>query len=163
MNQFKCIVCGYIHAGDEAPDRCPICKASSEKFTPYLNEENENGSVCGNIFDILETAHEAVKRITHIKTPEIIFETYYFLPGQSIDYHKHPEGGQVFIIMQGSGEFYTDTGDDNGAETAVKIKTGDYISAPKNSWHKIINTGRNILVISQVMPQNAGMILRSSR
>jgi quercetin dioxygenase-like cupin family protein len=162
MSQFKCAVCGYIHQSEEAPDRCPFCRASGEKFTPYLTEENESGVIHDNIFDILETAHEATKKITHLKTPEMIFETYYFLPGQIIDYHKHPSGDQIFIIMQGSGEFYTDTGADNG-ETAVKIKTGDYISAPKNTWHKIINTGNNILVMSQVITQNAGMILKNSR
>ncbi len=159
MSQFKCLVCGYIHQSDEAPDRCPICKASGEKFAPYLSEENERGVIHDNIFDILETAHESTKRITHIKTSEMIFETYYFLPEQTIDYHKHPDGDQIFIVMQGSGELYTDT----GSETAVKIKTGDYISAPKNTWHKIINTGKNILVISQIISQSAGMILRSSR
>lgn len=165
MSQFKCLVCGYIHPGDEPPDRCPICKASGEKFAPCLSEENENCVIHDNIFDILETAHEATKRITHIKTPKMIFETYYFLPGQIIDYHKHPDGDQIFIVMQGSGEFYTDTGTDTdaGVKTAIKIKAGDYISAPKNTWHKIINNGNNILVISQVMTQNAGMILKSSR
>ena len=32
MKKFICTVCGYIHEGDKAPDFCPICKVSSEKF-----------------------------------------------------------------------------------------------------------------------------------
>ena len=32
MKKWKC-VCGYIHDGDEAPDVCPKCGASSDKFT----------------------------------------------------------------------------------------------------------------------------------
>lgn len=29
---WKCSVCGYIHNGDEAPDKCPKCGAPKEKF-----------------------------------------------------------------------------------------------------------------------------------
>ena len=29
---WKCTVCGYIHEGDNAPDVCPKCGASKEKF-----------------------------------------------------------------------------------------------------------------------------------
>ena len=30
--KFICTVCGYVHEGDEAPERCPQCKAPREKF-----------------------------------------------------------------------------------------------------------------------------------
>jgi len=33
MKKWKCTVCGYIHDGDEAPDTCPKCNASKDKFT----------------------------------------------------------------------------------------------------------------------------------
>lgn len=157
--RFKCVVCGYIHESDELPERCPVCKAPREKFAPYFPEENESGFVHGNIFDALDTAHEATKKITHLKTEEMVFETYYFLPGQTIDYHKHPSGDQIFMVLQGKGEFFFDT----GIESPVSIKAGDYILAPRDVWHKIVNTGANILVMTQVMARNAGMILRSSR
>lgn len=32
MKKFRCKVCGYIHEGDEAPEKCPQCKAPKEKF-----------------------------------------------------------------------------------------------------------------------------------
>lgn len=32
MKKFVCTVCGYVHEGNEPPDVCPICKASSDKF-----------------------------------------------------------------------------------------------------------------------------------
>lgn len=31
MKKFVCTICGYVAEG-EAPDKCPICKAPSEKF-----------------------------------------------------------------------------------------------------------------------------------
>ncbi len=30
--KFVCSVCGYVHEGPEAPEFCPQCKASKEKF-----------------------------------------------------------------------------------------------------------------------------------
>ena len=32
MAKFVCKVCGYVHIGDEAPEKCPQCGASKEKF-----------------------------------------------------------------------------------------------------------------------------------
>ena len=32
MKKFVCTVCGYVHEGNEAPDFCPQCKASKDKF-----------------------------------------------------------------------------------------------------------------------------------
>ncbi len=29
---FKCSVCGYVHEGLDAPDRCPKCGATKDKF-----------------------------------------------------------------------------------------------------------------------------------
>ncbi len=30
--KFICTVCGFVHEGDEAPERCPQCKAPKSKF-----------------------------------------------------------------------------------------------------------------------------------
>lgn len=32
MKQWVCSVCGYVHTGDNAPEVCPQCKASKDKF-----------------------------------------------------------------------------------------------------------------------------------
>ena len=31
--KYVCNVCGYVHEGDAAPEKCPVCKAPAEKFT----------------------------------------------------------------------------------------------------------------------------------
>ena len=33
MAKFQCTICGQIHEGLEAPEKCPLCKAPSSKFT----------------------------------------------------------------------------------------------------------------------------------
>ena len=36
--KFICSVCGYVHEGDAAPERCPQCKVPAEKFTVQTGE-----------------------------------------------------------------------------------------------------------------------------
>ena len=31
--KYVCHVCGYVHEGDSAPEKCPICNAPASKFT----------------------------------------------------------------------------------------------------------------------------------
>ncbi len=38
MKKFVCTVCGYVHYGNEAPEKCPQCGAAREKFA----EKSEN-------------------------------------------------------------------------------------------------------------------------
>ncbi len=37
--KFVCQVCGYVHEGAEAPEKCPICKAPAAKFTKQAEEK----------------------------------------------------------------------------------------------------------------------------
>ena len=30
--KFKCKVCGYVHTGDSAPEKCPVCQVSGSEF-----------------------------------------------------------------------------------------------------------------------------------
>ena len=39
--KFRCTVCGYIHEGDSAPEQCPLCKVSADKFVEV--EEKKEG------------------------------------------------------------------------------------------------------------------------
>ncbi len=36
--KYVCSVCGYIHEGDNPPEECPVCHASSDKFKPVEGE-----------------------------------------------------------------------------------------------------------------------------
>lgn len=38
MKKFVCNVCGYVHEGDAAPEKCPICGAPASKFTEQAAE-----------------------------------------------------------------------------------------------------------------------------
>jgi len=37
MKKFSCTICGYIHEGKSAPDKCPTCKVDKDKFIELSN------------------------------------------------------------------------------------------------------------------------------
>ena len=39
MKKFVCSVCGYVHEGEAAPEKCPICKAPAAKFSEMTGEK----------------------------------------------------------------------------------------------------------------------------
>ena len=39
--KFICTVCGYVHEGNEAPEQCPLCKVSRDKFNEVVETEGE--------------------------------------------------------------------------------------------------------------------------
>lgn len=32
MKKFVCSVCGFVHSGEAAPEKCPVCGVPSERF-----------------------------------------------------------------------------------------------------------------------------------
>ena len=40
--KFICTVCGYVHEGDAAPEKCPICGAPASKFKELTEGEALN-------------------------------------------------------------------------------------------------------------------------
>ena len=39
MKKFVCTVCGYVHEGNEAPEKCPVCQVPAEKFAEPKGEK----------------------------------------------------------------------------------------------------------------------------
>ena len=59
MAKYVCSVCGYVHEGDSAPEKCPLCKVPAEKFTKQAEEkvlaaEHVVGVAKGAPMDIIE-------------------------------------------------------------------------------------------------------------
>ncbi|WP_455719054.1 rubredoxin-like domain-containing protein, partial [Anaerosporobacter sp.] len=38
MKKFVCQICGYVHEGESAPEKCPICGVGADKFTEQSSE-----------------------------------------------------------------------------------------------------------------------------
>ncbi len=41
MKKWKCTVCGYIHTGDEPPEKCPVCGAPRSRFIEISEQGTE--------------------------------------------------------------------------------------------------------------------------
>ncbi len=59
MKKFVCSVCGYVHEGDSAPEKCPQCGVPAEKFVEQAAEkvwaaEHVVGVADGAPADIIE-------------------------------------------------------------------------------------------------------------
>ena len=39
--KFRCLVCGYIHEGETAPEECPLCHVGAEQFEEIEETEGE--------------------------------------------------------------------------------------------------------------------------
>jgi len=39
MKKWRCTVCGYVHVGDEPPEKCPVCGADKSKFEEIIEEK----------------------------------------------------------------------------------------------------------------------------
>ena len=39
MKKWVCTVCGYVHEGDSAPEKCPVCNVPAEKFKEQVGEK----------------------------------------------------------------------------------------------------------------------------
>ena len=40
MKKFVCSICGYVHEGDSAPEKCPQCGAPASKFVEQAGEKS---------------------------------------------------------------------------------------------------------------------------
>ena len=50
MKKFVCSVCGYVHEGENAPEKCPQCRVPAEKFNEVV-EKKYVCSVCGYVHE----------------------------------------------------------------------------------------------------------------
>ncbi len=104
-----------------------------------------------NALTTKEFKDDAVNKVTCIKTDQIAQDTYYFKAGQTLAYHRHPGGDQLFFVQEGEGTYYLD----DGEEETTTLKPGVIVLAPKGVWHKVVAS--TDLVISQATIQPAGM------
>ena len=55
--KWVCGVCGYVHEGPEAPEKCPVCKAPASKF---IKQEEEMTWAAEHIVGVAQGAPEDI-------------------------------------------------------------------------------------------------------
>jgi len=56
--KWVCSVCGYVYEGEQAPERCPVCKAPASKF---IKQESEKVWACEHVVGVASDAPEEIK------------------------------------------------------------------------------------------------------
>ena len=57
MANFVCSVCGYVHEGDAAPEKCPVCKVPASKFN---KQEGERTCAAEHVVGVAQGAPEDI-------------------------------------------------------------------------------------------------------
>ncbi len=57
MAKYVCKICGYVHEGDSAPEKCPICKAPATQFD---KKDEQNTWACEHVVGIAKGVDQRV-------------------------------------------------------------------------------------------------------
>ena len=55
--KWVCSVCGYVYEGDQAPEKCPVCKAPASKF---IKQESEMTWAAEHVVGVAQGAPEDI-------------------------------------------------------------------------------------------------------
>ena len=57
MKKFVCSICGYVHEGEAAPEKCPQCGVPASKFNEMSGEKTY---ACEHIIGVAQGVHETI-------------------------------------------------------------------------------------------------------
>lgn len=92
--KYVCSVCGYIHEGENAPEKCPLCNAPAEKFT-VVNDELDfaDGHVIGSAQGVDERILEGLRQNFQGECMEV---GMYLAMSRQADREGYPEVAEAF-------------------------------------------------------------------
>lgn len=97
MKAYVCKVCGYIHFGEEAPERCPQCGAGKEAFVERKEEEGERQYADEHRIGVAQGLdEEIVKGLRENFTGECTEVGMYLAMSRQADREGYPEIAEAF-------------------------------------------------------------------
>ena len=95
--RFRCLVCGYIHEGDTAPDECPICHAPAEKFEEIEVKDDALNFACEHKLGDGRVEDEEIFKGLHDNfTAECTEVGMYLAMSRQADREGYPEIAEAF-------------------------------------------------------------------
>ena len=95
--KFICTVCGYVHEGNEAPERCPQCKAPKEKFKELIENGEALQFACEHILGDGQVGNEEM--VNHLRMEfngECSEVGMYLAMSRQADRDGYPEIAEAF-------------------------------------------------------------------
>ena len=95
--KFICTVCGYIHEGDEAPEKCPLCGAPKSKFEE-VKEDDALNFVTEHVVGIAKEGadEEMIKDLNNHFMGECTEVGMYLAMSRQADREGYPEIAEAF-------------------------------------------------------------------
>ena len=94
--KFICVVCGYVHEGDKAPEKCPVCGAPKSKFKE-LDTEAELTFVTEHEIGVAKgTSEEMIKDLNAHFNGECGEVGMYLAMSRQADREGYPEIAEAF-------------------------------------------------------------------
>jgi quercetin dioxygenase-like cupin family protein len=104
-----------------------------------------------NIHDHSRPNHDQVERVVIAQSEQAALVVWHLLPGQEIPCHRHPQGQDTWVVIEGEAEYQL-----GGGEVRV-IKAGDIAIAAPGQTHGARNHGAVPFVFASVVtPADAG-------
>jgi uncharacterized membrane protein len=91
MKKWRCTVCGYIHDGEEPPDKCPVCGADKSLFEEVMEEAPVAQQDSEKPEDKTPQAPGAPEGADTESEPKTLFgRLYRFKIQMMLKHHAHP-------------------------------------------------------------------------
>lgn len=94
--KFICQVCGYVHEGDAAPERCPQCKAPASKFVEKVDGAELSFATVHSIGDGAVEDKEIVEGLRMNFTGECAEVGMYLAMSRQAEREGYPEIADAF-------------------------------------------------------------------
>lgn len=98
------------------------------------------------VFQHAEYDDRFVAKVNNFTGLNLTTNTFYFKPGQSLGYQAPAGGDEVFVVLQGQGQFYLN----NGQEEAIDVENGSIVYIPNGVKYKIVNAHSTEMVCTAV-------------
>ena len=97
MKMFICTVCGYIHEGDAAPEKCPLCKAPASKFNEMVETEGGLEFADQHVIGVAKGCdEEMIKDLNNHFMGECTEVGMYLAMSRQADREGYPEVGMYY-------------------------------------------------------------------
>ena len=97
MKKFICTVCGYIHEGDAAPEKCPLCKAPASKFNEMVEIEGGLEFADQHVIGVAKGCdEEMIKDLNNHFMGECTEVGMYLAMSRQADREGYPEVAEAF-------------------------------------------------------------------
>ena len=94
--KWICTVCGYIHEGETAPERCPLCKVPAEKFQEKV-EDGKLEFVQEHVIGVAKGCdEEMIKDLNNHFMGECTEVGMYLAMSRQADREGYPEIAEAF-------------------------------------------------------------------